>query len=139
MARSSVFVQRRWPEPSSNTISDLESAGGQNSGNRSSTGAVLIVAFRPPVITGHIVVTLRAIEIVRKTVLTAPTAFAPFVGLLSGFDLLQSFLDQTVFSSFLCQLFAAPFILAGRSLAVSTRRLFGGDMKFVSAHTAGSF
>ena len=83
--------------------------------------------------------TLRTIEIVRKTVLTAPTAFAPLVGLLSGFDLLQSFLDQTVFSSFLGQLFASSFILAGRSFAISTRRLFRGHMKFFSAHTAGSF
>ena len=84
-------------------------------------------------------VALRAIKIVWKAVLTAPAAFAPLIGLLSGLDLLQSFLDQTVFSSFLGQLFAAPFIQASRSLAVSTRRLFGGDMKFVSAHTAGSF
>ena len=81
---SSVFVQRRWPEPSSITISDLESAGGQNSSNRSSTGAVLIVAFRPPVITGHIVVTLRAIGIIRKTVLTARRHLRPSSGFCLG-------------------------------------------------------
>jgi hypothetical protein len=107
--------------------------------SRSSTGAAFFVTLCPPVITGHIVVALRAIKIVRKTVLTAPTTFAPLVGLLSGFDLLQTFLDQTVFSSFLGQLFAPSFILAGQSLAISTRRLFRGHIKIFSAHTAGSF
>jgi hypothetical protein len=79
---------------------------------------------------------LGAVKVVRVAVLSASAALPPLIGLFPTRYFLQALLDKAVFSPFLSQLFAAPFIPAAFAVTVCARCLFGGNAEFGSTDAA---